>query len=145
MFDPFPYAAYGSNLDHARMGERCPGAEPAGGLVLPGWRLVLGRFATIAPDPGAALPIGLWRVTARHIAALDRAEGTALGIYERVRLALPGGAEAWTYIERRARPGPPEAWYVGHLRQGYRAFGLDPSPLEAALALAGFRDSTRVM
>jgi gamma-glutamylcyclotransferase (GGCT)/AIG2-like uncharacterized protein YtfP len=137
MFDPLPYAAYGSNQHHARMQVRCPGAEPAGTAILPGWRLVLGRYALIAPDPAAQVPVGLWRVTARHLAALDVAEGVALGIYERVRLALPAGGEAWTYLERRARPGPPEGWYVEHLRHGYRDFGFDPSPLEAALAACG--------
>jgi gamma-glutamylcyclotransferase len=138
MFDPLPYAAYGSNLHHQRMRVRCPGAEPAGTAILPGWRLAFGRYALIARDPAASVPLGLWRVMPRHLAALDVAEGVPLGVYERVRMALPDAGEAWTYVERRARPGPPEAWYVEHLRHGYRDFGLDPSPLEAALAASGF-------
>ncbi|MBU8545152.1 MULTISPECIES: gamma-glutamylcyclotransferase family protein [Roseomonadaceae] len=132
------YAAYGSNLDHARMTERCPGAAPAGALLLPGWRLVLRRFADIEPEPGALLPIGLWRITPRHLRALDRFEGTALGVYERLKLPLPDGGEAWIYVGRRLKPGPPAGWYVGHLRRGYREFGLADSPLEAALAESGF-------
>jgi gamma-glutamylcyclotransferase (GGCT)/AIG2-like uncharacterized protein YtfP len=132
------YAAYGSNLHHDRMLRRCPGARPAGALLLEGWRLVLGRYAGIARDAGAMVPVGVWRVTPRHIEALDGFEGTALGIYERVRLALPGVGEAWTYLERIGRAGPPEPWYVRHLRHGYRDFGLDPAPLDAALAESGF-------
>ncbi|WP_270935126.1 gamma-glutamylcyclotransferase family protein [Falsiroseomonas oryzae] len=138
MFDPLPYAAYGSNLHHARMWQRCPGAVPLGSTLLPGWRLALGRFAAIARDEAARVPLGLWRVLPQHLLTLDVMEGTALGIYERVRIRLPDGAEAWTYLERRPRPGPPEAWYVRHLRHGYRDFGLDPSPLEAALSASGF-------
>ncbi|MGX9962662.1 gamma-glutamylcyclotransferase family protein [Roseomonas sp. F4] len=133
------YAAYGSNLDHARMTERCEGAEPAGVALLPGWRLVLRRFADIVPETGALLPVGLWRITPAHLAALDRFEGTALGIYERLKLPLPNqGGEAWIYVGRRLKPGPPAAWYVGHLRRGYREFGLEESPLDTALAEAGF-------
>jgi gamma-glutamylcyclotransferase (GGCT)/AIG2-like uncharacterized protein YtfP len=140
MFDPLPYAAYGSNLHHARMQRRCPGAEPIGSVMLPGWRLTLGRHAGIVRDASAGVPLGLWRVLPSHLLALDVVEGTAAGIYERVRLDLPGGAQAWTYLERRPRPGPPAAAYVLHLRHGYRDFGLDPTPLAAALAVAGFAD-----
>jgi gamma-glutamylcyclotransferase (GGCT)/AIG2-like uncharacterized protein YtfP len=130
------YAAYGSNLQHAQMRQRCPGAEAAGALLLPGWRLVLRRFARIEPDPAAACPIGLWRVTPAHLAALDRLEGTP-EVYERRRLALPDGRAAWIYIERLDRPGPPAPGYVERLRQGYRDFGLDPAPLDAAIARSG--------
>jgi hypothetical protein len=140
---PFLYAAYGSNLDHARLLDRCAGARPAGAQMLPAWRLVVRRYASIDPEPGAAVPIGLWRVSDAHLAALDKAEGCARGIYERIRIALPqpvaGAREAWTYVERLIRPGPPEGWYVTHLRHGYRDFGLDPGPLDSALEASGFR------
>ena len=138
MDGPPLYAAYGSNLDHARMVARCAGAVPLRGLDLPGWRLVVNLYANIVRDPGAAVPIGVWRVAPRHLAALDLAEGVRLGIYARIRVPLPdavdGHREAWTYVERVDRPGPPAGWYVAHLRQGYRDFGFDPSPLEAALS-----------
>ncbi len=129
---PELYAAYGSNLSHAQMQARCPGATVAGALLLPGWRLVLRKFALIEPGSASACPIGLWQVTEEHMASLDRYEGPHT--YERARLALPGGGEAWVYHEIAFRPGPPSAEYVARLRQGYRDFGFDPAPLEAALA-----------
>jgi hypothetical protein len=135
---PRLYAAYGSNLDHARMLGRCGGAVPAGTALLPGWRLVVNRFASIVPDAASVVPLGLWHVTPGHIAALDVVEGVAVGAYRRIRIRLPepigDAAEAWTYVEQNSRAGPPAGWYVAHLRQGYRDFSLDPSPLEAALA-----------
>jgi gamma-glutamylcyclotransferase (GGCT)/AIG2-like uncharacterized protein YtfP len=134
---PRLYAAYGSNLDHARMQGRCAGAVAAGVAHLPGWRLAVNRYASILRVEAAVVPVGLWRITPDHLRALDRAEGVAIGCYERVRIALPDGNEAWIYLERTQRAGPPEGWYVAHLRRGYRDFGLDPSPLEAALAEAG--------
>jgi gamma-glutamylcyclotransferase (GGCT)/AIG2-like uncharacterized protein YtfP len=136
---PIPYAAYGSNLDHARLRRRCMGAEPLGAALLPGWRLVVNRYANILPDPTASVPLGLWRVNDAHLAALDRAEGVAVGAYRRIRLVLPDGTEAWSYVELASRAGPPSAAYVGYLRQGYSAFGLDAAVLEAALATSGFR------
>jgi hypothetical protein len=138
MEDPPLYAAYGSNLDHARMLGRCGGAAAVGAVMLPGWRLVVNRFASIARDEAALLPLGLWRITPGHLTALDRAEGTALGVYARIRIRLPapvaGHDEAWTYVERVHRAGPPDAWYVAHLRQGYRDFSLDAAALDSALA-----------
>ena len=54
------------------------------------------------------------------------------------RIALPGGGEAWIYHEIRHRPGPPAAEYVDRLRHGYRDFGFDASPLDAAISASGF-------
>jgi hypothetical protein len=128
------YAAYGSNLDHARMLGRCPGAAVIGAALLPGWRLAVNRFATIERDAAASVPVGLWRITAQHGRALDIAEGVALGAYRRLVLDIEGHGPALTYVEQRLRPGPPSAAYVAHLRQGYADFALDPAALEAALA-----------
>lgn len=118
------------------MRRRCPEARVAGSLLLPGWRLVLRRFALIEPDAAARCPIGLWRVTAACLESLDRHEGPHT--YERRRIPLPGGGMAWTYLEIRHRPGPPSAEYVARLRAGYRDFGFDPAPLEQAIAASGF-------
>jgi gamma-glutamylcyclotransferase len=135
-FLPEPYAAYGSNLWHDQMRRRCPDAEVAGHVVLEGWRLVLRKFATIERAPRAACPVGLWRVTAKDLASLDRYEGPFT--YARTRITLPGGAVAVTYKEIRLRPGPPAAEYVQRLRSGYRDFGFDMAVLEAAIAESGF-------
>lgn len=120
------------------MRRRCPDAQPAGGLVLPGWRLVLRKFALIEPAANGACPVGLWRVTLTDLESLDRHEGPHT--YARMRIALPGGGMAWTYQELRHRPGPPAAEYVQRLRAGYRDFGFDTAPLDAAIAASRFRD-----
>jgi gamma-glutamylcyclotransferase (GGCT)/AIG2-like uncharacterized protein YtfP len=126
------YAAYGSNLWHAQMQLRCPGATVAAAIRLPGWRLEVRRFALVEPDPAAACPVGLWRVTPEHLKALDRYEGPHT--YGRREIDLPDGRRAWIYLELVHRPGPPAPEYVERLRRGYADFGFDPAPLEAALA-----------
>ena len=128
------YAAYGSNLHHARMLARCDGAVPLGSAIMPGWRLAVNRYATIERDAAASVPFGLWRVTPRHIKSLDRAEGVAMRVYERITLDVPGYGNAWCYVEIGFRRGPPRPDYVDHLRHGYREFGLDSSVLDEALA-----------
>ncbi|MBR0682575.1 gamma-glutamylcyclotransferase [Roseomonas eburnea] len=137
-FLPEPYAAYGSNLWHDQMRRRCPDAEVVGSLVLPGWRLVLRKYALIARDADAGCPVGLWRIARQDLESLDRPEGPRT--YTRTRIDLPGGGMAWTYEEIRIRPGPPAPEYVQRLRRGYRDFAFDTAPLEAAIAESGYRD-----
>ncbi len=131
------YIAYGSNLWHAQMARRCPGATLAGTLLLPGWRLVLRRYALVVPDPMAQCPVALWRVTPEHMRALDRFEGHPHA-YRRDRLRLPapvnGEEEAWIYHDVSERAGPPPEEYRTRLRDGYRDCGFDPACLDAALA-----------
>lgn len=126
------YAAYGSNLSRAQMQRRCPGARVAGQFLLPGWRLVLRRYARLEADPAACCPVGLWQITPRHLAALDRAEGAPL-VYRRSLQDTPLGP-AWIYHEVVDRPGPPSADYVARIHAGYAEFAFDPAPLQAAIA-----------
>jgi gamma-glutamylcyclotransferase (GGCT)/AIG2-like uncharacterized protein YtfP len=81
------------------------------------------------------VPIGIWRITRAHLGALDRYEGYPQA-YTRQRLTLPDGSEAWVYLERARRAGPPSRDYVARIREGYADFGFDPAPLEAALRVA---------
>jgi hypothetical protein len=135
-FLPEPYAAYGSNLWHDQMRRRCPDAVVVGSLVLPGWRLVLRKYALIARQAESSCPIGLWRITQADLDTLDRYEGPRT--YARTRIPLPQGGTAWTYEEIRIRPGPPAREYVQRLRRGYADFAFDPAPLEAAITGSGF-------
>jgi gamma-glutamylcyclotransferase (GGCT)/AIG2-like uncharacterized protein YtfP len=130
------YAAYGSNLLAAQMQARCPGAVRAGTAFLPGFRLAMNRFASAEPDDAARLPVGLWRVTAGHLEALDRFEGPHT--YHRRAVALPGVGEAWVYIQIAHRPPPPTPDYVARCRDGTREFGLPTDALDAALAAIGW-------
>ena len=130
------YAAYGSNLLAAQMESRCPGAARAGTALLPGFRLAMNRFASAQPDGAAILPVGLWRVTDAHIAALDRFEGPHT--YERRAVPLPGGGEAWIYLEIDQRPPPPAHAYVVRCRTGTLEVSLPTAALDAALDAIGW-------
>ncbi|MGG5810292.1 gamma-glutamylcyclotransferase family protein [Falsiroseomonas sp. CW058] len=144
MDDAVLYAAYGSNLDPARMLSRCAGAEAAATGSLENWRLVLNLRASIVPETGARTPVAIWRIPLSELPALDAAEGYAEGrpeamnTYARVSLpvAVAGNERfiCYTYVEARHRPGPPDAAYVRHLRDGYAHFGFDAAALQAALS-----------
>jgi len=134
---PLLYAAYGSNLHKASMRRRCPAAAPAGVVLLPGWRLVMRAMADIEPAVGCRVPVGLWRVTAADLAALDCYEETP-DYYRRRVINLPaavdGARQAMIYVMHDHRSGPPSADYVQVCAEGYTDFGFDPRPLWRAIA-----------
>ena len=68
------YAAYGSNLNHHQMRQRCPAAQPIAAAVLPDWQLVFRGVADITPAIDNAVPVGLYKITAACEAALDHYE-----------------------------------------------------------------------
>ena len=65
------YAAYGTNLDPARMGERCPHSPLRGAGWLQGWRLTFGgedlgwdgAMATVVQDPFEQVFVAVYDVT----------------------------------------------------------------------------------
>ena len=122
----FNYFAYGSNMDTARMLARCPGARPVGAATLPGFRLVERLYADVEPSAGCEAKGLLWSVTEADLASLDRHEGVAGGVYERlvVPVTLDGqtvGAYCYLMTEatRRVRDGIAyPRWYDAICRRG---------------------------
>ena len=68
---PYLYGAYGSNLNVAQMGLRCPNANRAGTMKLNNWRLVFRGVADIEPSDGESVELGLWQITEECLEALD--------------------------------------------------------------------------
>ncbi|MCC7364586.1 MAG: gamma-glutamylcyclotransferase [Dehalococcoidia bacterium] len=136
------YFAYGSNMDAAQMARRCPGAVAEGPAVLPGWQLVFdtpsktrgGLAANVVPASGHETHGVLWRVTAEHLEALDRAEGVRIGRYCREQVTVRGVAGdllAVVYLSvAPVEPGEPPAAYLEQLLAGARAHGLPPAYIE---------------
>src|SRR3569623_2523363 len=76
------YAAYGTNLDPARMGERCPHSPLHGTGWLDGWRLTFGgeehgwdgALATLVEDPLEQVFVAIYDVTDEDVAPLAALE-----------------------------------------------------------------------
>ena len=135
------YAAYGSNLNHAQMRERCPDAKYLGASMLKNHNLIFcGQpdhgFATIETMEGKEVPIGLWEISARDEKSLDRYEGYPNFYHKTVLPSVLDGEElhAMVYIMDLAMPvGLPSTMYYNIVEKGYRDCGLDPAYLQAAL------------
>ncbi len=143
------YAAYGTNLDPRRMGERCPHSPLHGTGWLTGWRLTFGgedlgwdgALATVVPDPFEQVFVAVYDVTEEDVVHLDELESATTGLYRkaRVRVSLLAGEEvAWIYVLDAYEGGLPSASYLGLLADAAEAADA-PADYVAALRLRSCR------
>ena len=128
------YAAYGSNMDPARMAERCPHSplRETGWLV--GWRLTFGgeergwdgALGTVVEDPIEQVFVALYDVTDEDAVLLDAWEGVEIGLYRKTRVrvhTLAGDDIAWLYVLDAYEGGLPSAIALGILAEAAEAAG----------------------
>ncbi|MEK9664656.1 MAG: gamma-glutamylcyclotransferase [Candidatus Nanopelagicales bacterium] len=128
------YAAYGSNLDPARMVERAPYSPVAATGWLTGWRLTFagedvgweGPLTTVVEDPTSSVFVVLYDIHPLDEASLDAWEGIALGMWNKIRVrvqTLEGDALAWLYVLNAYEGGLPSARYLGIIADAAEAGG----------------------
>lgn len=123
------YAAYGPNMDPARMVARCPHSPFRGTGWLTGWRLTFGgedagwdgAMATVVEHAGSQVFVCLYDVSAQDEKVLDAWE-TNLMRKIRVRVHTLDGQElAWMYVLEAYEGGLPSASYLGVLSEAAEA------------------------
>jgi gamma-glutamylcyclotransferase (GGCT)/AIG2-like uncharacterized protein YtfP len=118
------YAAFASNLDPQRMGERCPHSPLRTTGWLTGWRLTFGgeehgwdgALATIVEDPLEQVFVAVYDVTEEDAAHLDALESADTGLYRKAKVRVStmlGELLAWTYVLDAYEGGLPSASYLG--------------------------------
>ncbi len=126
------YAAYGTNLDPVRMGERCPHSPHHTIGWLEGWRLTFGgeehgwdgSLATIVPDPTERVFVAVYDVTDKDVVQLDQWVSADTGLYKKLKVrvtALAGDTLAWVYVLNAYEGGLPSASYLGLLANAAEA------------------------
>lgn len=124
------YFAYGSNLWHTQMAERCPAASPLGRATLDGYDvMIMGRgYATIVPREGWTAHGGLWRLSDNCVDSLDRWEGTDGGSYvhdtTEVERLDGSRVEVMTYVATDDSAGRPTPEYATRILDGAQDFDL---------------------
>jgi gamma-glutamylcyclotransferase (GGCT)/AIG2-like uncharacterized protein YtfP len=137
------YAAYGSNLDPALMSLLAPHSPEHGTGWLVGWRLTFageehgweGALATLVEDPAQQVFVALYDVPHQDESALDRWEGTDIGLYRKIRVrveTLEGNVPAWLYVLNAYEGGLPSAQYLGQIADAAEKAG---APEDYVLAL----------
>jgi gamma-glutamylcyclotransferase (GGCT)/AIG2-like uncharacterized protein YtfP len=118
------YAAYATNMDSARMAERCPHSPSRGTGWLEGWRLTFGAeehgwegaLATVVEDPNSRVFVRLYDVPPQDERSLDQWETADIGLYRKLRVrvaTLDGDTLAWLYVLDGYEGGLPSARYIG--------------------------------
>ena len=128
------YAAYGTNLDPARMCERCPHSILHSTGWLTGWRLTFGgeehgwdgALSTIVQDPFEQVFVAVFDVTPEDERALDGWEAVDSGLYRKTKVrvsTMTGELVVWTYVLDAYEGGLPSASYLGVLADAAEAAG----------------------
>jgi hypothetical protein len=126
------YAAYGTNLDPARMRELCPHSPLRGTGWLQGWRMTFGgeeqgwdgSLATIVEDPFEQVFVAVYDVTAFDEAHMDGWEAADSGLYRKTKVRVSTMNEelvVWTYVLDAYEGGLPSASYLGVLANAAEA------------------------
>ncbi|HEX2552836.1 MAG TPA: gamma-glutamylcyclotransferase family protein [Microvirga sp.] len=123
------YFAYGSNMDLAAMGARCPASKSVGVARLVRHRFVVTTdgYASVIRDPRRAVWGLLWDLALGDVPALDRWESLSTGLYAKTVqpvLTPQGPRRAILYVARATRPGRPEAGYMEGVVAAAEAAGL---------------------
>lgn len=132
------YAAYGPNMDPARMGARCPHSPSRGNGWLVGWRLTFagedhgwdGALATIVERPSSHVFVVLYDITPEDEQRLDDWETQ---VYRKVRLpvqTLDGPQTAWLYVLDAYEGGLPSASYLSILSEAADVAGAPADYVE---------------
>ena len=128
------YAAYGTNLDPARMGERCPHSILQSTGWLTGWRLTFGgeehgwdgALTTIVQDPFEQVFVAVYDVTAEDEKLLDGWESADTGLYRKTKVrvsTMTGEIVVWAYVLDAYEGGLPSASHLGVLSDAAEAAG----------------------
>lgn len=104
-------------MDTAAMRARCPRSVPLGAarLARHAFFIMDNGYASIRPDPESVVHGLAWQLALSDVAALDRYEDIAGGLYTKRMLPvrLPGRfCTALTYVGRSTRPGTPTRDYL---------------------------------
>ena len=134
------YFAYGSNLSHKQMLERCPDRKPRFEASLPNYKLIFagwsrkwhGGVASIKPFMGEKVIGGVYEISEKDLRSLDKCEGYHLTSgrgYDRVSKMVINedgdSVEAITYIKReQSEETQPSQEYLAVIRQGYKDWGI---------------------
>lgn len=135
------YAAYGSNLNVAQMGFRCPTAKPIAKSWLFDYALVFqgapyGAHANVVPRKGYDVPVVIWDISAADERALDRYEGVAGGYYTKEYIPVECGGEIKEVLIYIMSPNPygiPSDSYLDTIAKGYEDFNLPTKVLNDAV------------
>jgi hypothetical protein len=132
------YFAYGSNLSHEQMKERCKDSKYIKKIFLEGYKLSFCAInrnygaANIIKKPDSTIPGGVWKISSSDEKELDYYEGFPIK-YSKDFFTLNGEKVMFYIIKRQYSFKPPQRWYVDIINQGYKDCNIDREYLKKRL------------
>ena len=128
-------------MDANAMAGRCPRSKPLGLARLERHRLAVMRegWLTAVRDPAYAVHGVLWDLALSDIAALDRYEGLAQGLYAKLTQAViaeRAAKRAIVYFGANAGPGVLRPAYIAEVLAAARSWPLPREGVEALERIA---------
>ena len=130
------YFAYGSNLSHKQMLQRCPDSKPRFKATLPNYKLIFagwsrkwhGGVASIKPFAGSKVSGAVYEISEKDLSSLDKCEGYPKD-YDRLNVLVTtedgDPIKAITYIKQeQSEERQPSPDYLAVIRQGYKDWGI---------------------
>jgi len=123
------------------MARRCPRSKALGLARLERHRLAVMRegWLTAVRDPRSAVHGALWDLALSDMAALDRYEGLAQGLYAKATQAVigeRGPKQAIVYFGANAGPRAPRPAYIAEVIAAARSWPLPAEGVEALERIA---------
>ncbi len=135
-FHPYPYFAYGSNLNPSRIQHRAPNSVPWIGAKAPGYKAQFvnvngdasdGKM-TITPSEGASVRGFLFHIPKDEMSDLDGWEYVPEGHYQRIHIDVHSDeghvGKAFTYVALSSEGAHPSTDYITTVKDGQRAWDI---------------------
>ena len=131
------YFAYGSNLNHRQMKERCSGAKYIKKHTLNGYKLCFSHktnhsiygHANIVKNKKSKVYGALWNITKKDEKELDWYEGVDYNYYQKEYFNLKG-KKVLVYVQKIYFIKKPNSTYLHTIIDGYKDCSLDINKLK---------------
>tara|TARA_B100001996_G_scaffold376008_1_gene356714 strand:+ start:34 stop:477 length:444 start_codon:yes stop_codon:yes gene_type:complete len=135
------YFAYGSNLNHQQMKNRCSGARYIKKYTLNGYKLCFSHktnhsvygHANIVKDKKSTVNGALWNITKNDEKELDGYEGVDYNYYQKEYFTFKG-KKVLVYIQKVYYFQKPNSTYLHTIIEGYKDCGLDIKKLKKTIS-----------
>lgn len=133
------YLAYGSNMHHGQLKERCPYSKIITKYLLEDFKLEFNKYLNIMPSKGSVVPTLIIELSESDEASLDLYEGVHKGLYTKEYLDLEINGEKTKVLyykmtdKYRGGEQPTDTYYQT-VYEAYKQNDFDLSYLEEAVS-----------
>ena len=144
------YFAYGSNLNHHQMKNRCSGAKYIKKHTLEGYKLCFSHktihsiygHANIIKSKKSKVPGALWKISKKDEKELDGYEGVDYNYYSKEYLRI-NGKKVLVYVQKIYYLKKPNSTYLHTIIEGYKDCFLDLNYLKKRISYYDIKYNVR--